>query len=312
MPSYFSSTKPARKKGKSLFDFPDDYVLIDVETTGVDPRRDSMIEFAAIKVKNNEVIGEKNFLIYPEQPSRFHLSSFITSLTGITKDMLLKDGIPREEALFEMMNFIHTETILGYNVNFDINFVYDFNHSMTGTHLSNDFVDALRLSRKIHSNFRRHRLQDMLTHYQIEEEQEHRALRDCVQTKQVYDFLRKDAERKGLILSGSVSKEKERNTKNSPKTLDAASPFKGQSVCFTGKLDTMDQKTAMRLVLERGGIPQINVTKKTTLLVTGAPVASRNSTGYLSEKVKKAQALIQEGYPIRLIDETIFLKQLSK
>lgn len=310
MASYFSSAKPVRRKGKSLFAFPDEYVLIDVETTGVDPRRDSMIEFAGIKVENNEVVEEKNFLIYPDDPSRFRVSSFITSLTGITTDMLLEKGIPKEEAHAEMMQFIHTNTVLGYNVNFDINFVYDFNHAMTGTHLSNDFVDALKLSRKVHSHLRRHRLQDMLTHYRIEEEQEHRALMDCIQTKQVYDLLRRDAEDQGLILSDSRGAQKSLPSRKDP-GMTRSAPFKGQHVCFTGKLDTMDQKTAMTVIQGLGGIPQSSITQETTLLVAGNPVRSAGNPAGISEKVKKAEALRRAGHPIRILDESMFLTLLQ-
>ena len=60
-------------KGKSLIDFPEDYVLFDIETTGLDPHFDEIIEVGAIKVKNGDVVDSFQSLIKPE----YEITEFI-------------------------------------------------------------------------------------------------------------------------------------------------------------------------------------------------------------------------------------------
>ena len=71
-------------KGSSLIDFPDSYIVIDIETTGLDPSSDSIIEVAGLKVKNNTIVDSFSSLINPG----FLISDFISNLTGITNDQL--------------------------------------------------------------------------------------------------------------------------------------------------------------------------------------------------------------------------------
>ena len=76
--------KAQREKGKSLLDFPSNYVLFDIETTGLDPEYDEIIEIGAIKVDNNKVMDEFHSLIKPDN----EIDEFITNLTGITNEMV--------------------------------------------------------------------------------------------------------------------------------------------------------------------------------------------------------------------------------
>ena len=53
------------EKGKSLIEFPNEYVVIDIETTGLSPEYDSIIELSALKVKDNNVVGTFTSLVNP-------------------------------------------------------------------------------------------------------------------------------------------------------------------------------------------------------------------------------------------------------
>ena len=70
--------------------FVDDYVLVDIETTGLSPTKDEIIEIGAIKVQNNKIIETYNELININRK----LPSFITKLTGITDDMIKNGRMP--------------------------------------------------------------------------------------------------------------------------------------------------------------------------------------------------------------------------
>ena len=65
------------EKGNSLLEFPDSFVSIDIETTGLDPSIDQIIEVGAVKVQNNEVIDTFSSLINPGR----EIDPFITSLS---------------------------------------------------------------------------------------------------------------------------------------------------------------------------------------------------------------------------------------
>ena len=101
-----NTVKP-RNKGNSLLAFPDDYVIIDVETTGYDPFYDDIIEFGAIRVRNNTPAERMQTLIRPVEP----LNDYIQALTGITNDILA--GAPAlEDVLADIIAFIGGDVIV--------------------------------------------------------------------------------------------------------------------------------------------------------------------------------------------------------
>ena len=130
-------------KGNSLLDFLDSYVVVDIETTGFSPKANEIIEIGAIKVINNKVVDEFNVLIniHSQVPDN------IVRLTGITNELLLNSGIEAKEAILLFDNFICDMVLVGHNVNFDINFLYDYFEYYMGKHLSNDFVDTQRIAK---------------------------------------------------------------------------------------------------------------------------------------------------------------------
>ena len=73
-----------KNKGKSIISNPTNYVIIDIETTGLDPEYCEIIELAAIKYENNKEIARFNSLVKPD----YEIDSFITDLTGITNEMV--------------------------------------------------------------------------------------------------------------------------------------------------------------------------------------------------------------------------------
>ena len=149
-------------KGTSSICFPNNYVLIDIETTGLSPDYDEIIELAAIKVCNNEIIDTFSSFVKPS----FEIDEFITELTGITNSMV-SNAPDITSVIDKYLDFIGENIIIGHNVNFDINFIYDFAQK-NGYNFSNDFVDTMRLFRKLHPELKHHRLSDMCSLYKID------------------------------------------------------------------------------------------------------------------------------------------------
>lgn len=116
-------TKPLSKarvgKGENRVAFPQDYIVLDLETTGLSSDRDEIIEVSALKVHCGKIIDRYETLIHPFQ----EIPSFISDLTGITNDMVLNAPY-FSDILSELIDFIGSLYIVGHNVNFDINFLY--------------------------------------------------------------------------------------------------------------------------------------------------------------------------------------------
>ena len=172
-------------KGKSLLKWVDNYVLVDIETTGLSPRTDEIIEIGAIKVKENKIIDTYNTLIKIDR----NLNPFITKLTGITNKML-ETGKGRDKALEEFVDFTGNEIIMGHNVNFDINFIYDKCLSYLDYYLSNDFVDTMRIAKHILPNIQNYKLGTLANYFGVDYSSAHRGLKDVEITYEVYNKLK--------------------------------------------------------------------------------------------------------------------------
>ena len=174
-----------REKGNSLFRIVDDYVLVDIETTGLSPQRDDIIEIGAIKVKENEIIDTYSSLIYTNR----RLPYFITKLTGITNDML-EEGREIDKVLIDFLNFVGDDIIIGHNVNFDISFLHDKCNKYLNRNLSNDFIDTMRLARKLVPESPNYKLGTLAKVFNIDYSNAHRGLKDVEITYEVYNKLR--------------------------------------------------------------------------------------------------------------------------
>ena len=172
-------------KGKSTIDILNDYIVFDIETTGLDSSYDEVIEIGAIKVHKNKIVSKFNSLVKP----RNEIDEYITELTGITNEMV-KDAPTIEEILPDFMNYIGNDILIGHNVNFDINFIYDNLYRNKFDVLTNDFIDTMRISRKLLPDLPHHRLIDLARYFEIDTTNNHRSLKDCEITMDIYEQLK--------------------------------------------------------------------------------------------------------------------------
>ena len=166
----------------------DDYCVLDTETTGLSAYYDEVIEIGILRVRNNEIVDRYSQLIHPQ----YEIDSFITSLTGITNEMVA--GMP---AIMEVkdivLSFLGDDTILGHNTSFDIRFL----NEGFGQQISNVYMDTMQFARKVYPELEHHRLSD-LTHYLGLSNNEHRAIADCIATKELYDAIKSTMSEKNL------------------------------------------------------------------------------------------------------------------
>ena len=167
----------------SLFNHFDNTLILDIETTGFDAKKDEVIEVALLHIasKLNQPIveDELNFLI--KLTSGKSLPANITNLTGITEQQLLSEGIPKEKACAKLTEKLscHKPLIVAFNAQFDLSFLYYFLHSFgkAGELKNAKMLDALTVyrDRKPYP----HKLSDAAQDYVLESKNSHRALDDA-------------------------------------------------------------------------------------------------------------------------------------
>lgn len=300
------------EKGSSLLQIPVSYTMIDTETTGLDPQYDKIIEMAAIKIRDGKEVARYETLVNPEQP----IDDFITDLTGITNEELSTAPVAGD-CLPDFVDFIGEDIVVGHNVHFDINFIYDALLACGYAPIKNDFVDTLRLSRRVRPDLEHHRLCDMAAAYSVPQPVAHRSLADCQTAIGVLDALAADAAAREIDLQArkkhygaSASKVSDIVAHEGCERPD--SPLYGKVCVFTGKLDTLTRKDAAQLVADLGGICADGVTKKTNFLIMGTNEYCPTIVGGKSTKQKKAESLILKGADLQILTENVFLDMLAE
>lgn len=293
-------------KGKSLTHFANDYTIIDLETTGLSPQHDDIIEIAAIKVIDNKIVKTYQQLVNPG----YEIDKYITELTGITNEML--SSAPKfENVINEILDFISNDIIVGHNVNFDINFLYDNILMYKNKSLSNDYIDTMRFARKLCKELNHHRLIDLTQHFNIDVQEYHRALSDCKSTYLIYNELKKIA----LVQFNNLDEFfKSFNYQYSKKDIiatvnefDVTHPLFNKKCIFTGKLEKMTRKEAEQIVVNYGGILESStVTKETNYLIMGNNDYCPTIKDGKSNKQKTAEKYILQGCDLQILTEETF------
>lgn len=295
----------------SIIDFPSEYVMIDTETTGFSVDWDSMIEIGALKVRNDEVVDTfESFIKFDGM-----LPEFITELTGITDDMLENAPNP-QETVKAFLDFLGDDMIVGYNVKFDIDFIREDLKRYFGQEMNNDYIDCMRIARKLFPEEKHHRLKDMRKLFGISVDKEHRASHDCIATKAVFEKLREiafkkfgsiDAFKKSFAHKGLKAEDISSQTT----AFDVTHPLFGMTCVFTGTLEKMTRREAMQAVVDVGGSVGDNVTKDTNFLILGNNDYCKTIKDGKSTKQKKAEALMLKGNDIAIIPENVFYEMLE-
>lgn len=166
---------------KSLIKYPENYVVLDIETTGFSPENDEIIELSALRVVNNNVVEEFSELVNPER----YVSSYITNLTGISQQMLYNASkIP--DVLNRFMEFVSDSMIMGHNVTFDIGFIDNKLKKHFNSDFNNDYIDTLKIARKMLPNLKSKKLGMIAQHFNFNTDGMHRGLKDCIVTNMCY------------------------------------------------------------------------------------------------------------------------------
>jgi DNA polymerase III subunit epsilon len=163
---------------------PESFVVFDLETTGLDPDGDEIIEIGAIRVDRRANTREPfRVLVRSER----ELPRYITGLTGITADMLVRDGIHLDDALAQFLAFAGELPLVSYAAGFDTAFLCNaMQRRNPDWTMRNPVSCALKLSRLAWPYLPSFRLTDVADNGAHYAEPPHRALGDCERALLVY------------------------------------------------------------------------------------------------------------------------------
>lgn len=176
---------PTAKQSRLSEGFPDKLAIIDCETTGGKSEYHRIIEIGVVLVDEGQLTKRWKSFIDPERP----LPPFISTLTGITSDML--EGQPLftdiAEELFELLS---DRIFVAHNARFDYSFIRK-EFERVGINFSAKTLCSVKLSRQLYPQFKRHSLEAIIKRFGFEVENRHRALDDA---EMVWEFFLKTSE----------------------------------------------------------------------------------------------------------------------
>lgn len=188
-------------QGKLLNEYIEDYVVFDLETTGVSPYNDEVIEISAVKARKGKVVEEFSELVNPKRTIPFAASR----VNNITDDMV-SDAPFFDEVLRHFLEFVGEDVLVGHNIqSFDMKFIYRDCERYFHQLITNDYVDTLILAKRCFPEWRHRRLGDLADYYGISTQGAHRALADCRMNQRVFELLGKEMNtEKKKILDSNV------------------------------------------------------------------------------------------------------------
>ena len=159
------------------------YIALDLETTGLSPKEDRIIEIAAVKVENGVIRDRYVTLV---NPGRL-LEARITELTGITDEMI-REAPVMEEILEEVLEFCGGLPLLGHNITFDYSFLKQAAINQKRS-FEAEAVDTLKLCRRYMPEEEKKNLGAACAFYGIDLSGAHRALADAMGAHLLYEKL---------------------------------------------------------------------------------------------------------------------------
>lgn len=166
-------------------------IVLDVETTGLDYKKERIIEFAAVRLENGVVKDSYETLINPQQ----HIRKSSMAVHGITEEMVA-DQPTEAEIMPEIFKFIGDYPIVAHNAIFDYNFLNEASKRLYNKPISNQRIDSQFLFKEVYPEFESHGLDNLMMKFGVETDTRHRAMADTIGLAESYPKLKKLYEKK--------------------------------------------------------------------------------------------------------------------
>ena len=189
--AYFVRDGKALVDSLEITDYPvnGELIVFDLETTGLSPTAERIIEIGAVKLVNLEIVDEFHAFINPGKPIPEH----VLAINNITDDMV-KDAPFEDEVIRRLVEFCGSVPLIAHNAGFDAGFLRE-----TCKRNNIDFkfntIDTVKLCRAAVPGVKSHKLGDMAKHYKVGSYNAHRALDDAKALAEIFKNLVTDAKR---------------------------------------------------------------------------------------------------------------------
>ncbi|MBQ9845626.1 MAG: PolC-type DNA polymerase III [Oscillospiraceae bacterium] len=177
-----------------------EFVVFDIETTGLSPNTENITEIGAVLVKGETVLDEFHTFVDPEK----HIPEKITELTGITDDMV-KGAPGQAEAINAFKQFIGDRIIIAHNAaSFDVNFIQTVGERL-GIDFEYEVIDTLPLAQNLLTQLKKHKLDIVAEHYNLGNFNHHRATDDAKMLFEILKCMEKDLEKQGITKLNQIN-----------------------------------------------------------------------------------------------------------
>lgn len=310
-------------------DYLKEYVVIDIETTGLHSTTDKIIELGAVRYRDNVEVARFNSLVRPYTNTLIHQYTidefeelagqggvkyiedpFITKLTGITDEML-DDAPTARQVAPQFFDFIGNLPIVGHNIaRFDLLFLRKLaTVTKTRTTIGHDYFDTMQMAPDFASGSPSKKLKEVGFHLGVYGYLDnHRALDDAIYNAQVFQVMKEG------IPYEELDYYRKRDTRSmnalsiqpNPEIFRLGGELHDRHFVFTGEM-AISRAEAMQRVCDLGGVPLQSITRKANYLV----VSEREDIPPVA-KLQKAREYIHQGQDLEIISESAFYALLDK
>lgn len=272
-----------------------DYYVLDVETTGLDRKRDRIVEIAWVKVEKGKIVDSYFTLVNPEIP----ISPAASALNGICNEDVA-NAPTYSEIRGTVRSALMGSTIVGHNVTFDLAFVRNLLGDMESQIM---YADTMTIARHAFPGQNSYKLGELCKSLSLSQQSTHRALDDVLTTKELLDKCQDELKRKAEEEKVRKRQKKEQEHRERAE-IYGKSPLFDISFVFTGAF-TYPREEMMQLAVDAGAFARTSVTRNTDYLVVG--YVDNLPDWAIERKIGKANEIISKGGKIKKISESEYI-----
>ncbi|MDO5540102.1 MAG: 3'-5' exonuclease [Eubacteriales bacterium] len=228
-----------------------EYVALDLETTGLSPARDRILEIGAVRITNGKISDTYSVLV----DCGMRIPERIVELTGISNEIMdaaICEGrtLKTEEAVSKLLDFCQNLPILGHNVLFDYSFIKRQAVNQ-GKKFENHGIDTLKIARKFLGQLPQRSLEALCDYYGIVQEKKHRAQEDAYASSLLYQKLAQEFEKQApeaFLPHPLVYQVKKQGPATNFQKAYLNDLVKYHRICLDVSVDSLTKNDASRLI----------------------------------------------------------------
>ena len=272
-----------------------DYYVLDVETTGLDRKRDRIVEIAWIKVEKGEPVDSYFTLVNPEIP----ISPAAAAVNNI-RDEDVANAPTYAEIRDIVRGALVDATVVGHNVTFDLAFIKNLVGDIEGRIV---YADTMTIAKHAFPGQHSYKLGELCKSLSLCQQSTHRALDDVLTTKELLDKCQAELKRQAEEEKKRKRLEKEREQQERAAKY-GRSPLFDLAFVFTGAFG-LSREEMMQLAVDVGAFARTAVNGNTDYLVVG--YVDNLPDWAIERKIGKADELISKGKKVRKISESEYM-----